>query len=213
MPEQPRKRQRHPLFDAPGARANYVRASQMSRMTIDEIVSYSMGFNPHVVNAVSIQPYMATSSKAQEFMHRRDVLSRATNDGELQAPYNWMDFIAFSEKRQIRLPAELQRRIGRLICFQAHEPRGGKGANPTAKTEHSTLAQDKDAHPRRYHSALKVLHAVAVKKYGHRSGQARSPAPTAMSGDTGDGRGRVSDDTVRSLLSEAEALIDGDTPN
>jgi hypothetical protein len=68
-------------------------------------------------------------------------------------------------------------------------------------------------HPRRYRSALMVIRGTAIKKYGHRPGTATSPAPAAMAKDTGPGKNCVSDDTVRSLLKDADEQAEADTPN
>lgn len=185
-------------------------------MSADEVVAYSLGFDARVVNAASVRPYAATSKLAQEFEHRIDVLKRAVEDGELQLPTNWPAFLPLSKNRGFNFPKKLTKALEGALYR-------GPQALPQASAEVTGLQARigdlerklAEPHPRRYQSALKVLRAVAVKKYGHRPGAARSPAPQAMSDDTdnGRGKGKVSDDTIRDLLKEAEEIAFGDTPN
>lgn len=183
-------------------------------MSVDEAVAYSMGFDARVVNAASVRPYAASSRLAQEFEHRIDLVKRAVDDGELQFPTNWPAFISVSKKRGFKFPKKLIKALdaqldgGSPTFLQASEEASGLRAR-IGELERKLA----EPHPRRYHSALKVVRAVAIKKYDHRPGAARSPAPKAMSDDTGSVKGRVSDDTIRGLLKEADEIIEYDLPN
>ncbi len=181
----------------------------MIRMSPAEVTAYSMGFAPRVVNAASVKPYRATSKRAREFEHRVDLINRAIQGGRLQHTISWSQFIPFARELCWTMPKRLIKALDNLTDTVA--PAGNQASEEILRLNARISQLERqlaDPHPRRQQSALKVILAAAVKKYDHRPGAARSPAPRAMAEDTGDGRGRVSDDTIRDLLREAEELVE-----
>lgn len=183
-------------------------------MSADEVVAYSMGFDARVVNAASVRPYAAASKLAQEFAHRIDLVERAVADGELKIPTNWPAFAAFARTHRLALPARLTTALGTSVGLAPNPPNRPTEEVQRLRARVNELEQQlAEPHPRRYRSALMVIRGTAIKRYGHRPGAATSPAPTAMAKDTGSGKNSVSDDTVRSLLKDADEQAEADTPN
>ena len=183
-------------------------------MSADEVIAYSMGFDARVVNAASVRPYVAVSKLAQEFAHRIDLVERAVADGELKLPTNWPAFVAFARTHRLSLPARLTEALGTSVVAVPHPPNRSTEEAQRLQARVNELEQKlAEPHPRRYRSALLVIRGTAIKKYGHRPGAATSPAPAAMAKDTGPGKNCVSDDTVRSLLKDADEQAEADTPN
>ena len=84
MANRPGKRQRHPLFDLPKARANYQRACQLSRFTVDEGASLLVGLDPEGVTPDDIGKH-PEHKKCKDFLWFRKVLQRALRPEEIDA--------------------------------------------------------------------------------------------------------------------------------
>lgn len=106
MAKRPGKRQRHPLFDLPEARADFVRASQLERFTPEEAAAYIRGFNPDLVNVQTIAPYREASA-AKDFEWTLKIIRRAIDAGTLQESIDPRHLIAWARSKGVELPAAL----------------------------------------------------------------------------------------------------------
>lgn len=177
MANRPGKRQRHPLFDLPEARADFVRAGQLERFTPEEAAAYIRGFNPDLVNLQTIAPYREAMA-AKDFEWTLKIIRRAIDAGTLQESIDPQRLIAWARGKGVELPEA-------LAALDASTP--AVGSNPSLEQQIDHLRKE-NAELRRQladppwkamRSFQIIMLAVANDGAGYRGKRSEAPAKIA----------------------------------
>ncbi|WP_394888438.1 hypothetical protein ACG873_24765 [Mesorhizobium sp. AaZ16] len=106
-------------FNQPYAKANFEHWAKMSYWSIDEAVALSLGRDPKVASWKAVESVLWTSAFAREFSPKREVAMRAQTMGQLWERTSPSTFLAWAERMQFSMPAELVeavKALGIQIC-------------------------------------------------------------------------------------------------
>ena len=127
-----RKRQRDPLLEIPGARANPIHAGQ-SRVWTDECAAaYSLGLNPETVTPQLAESLRNVSVRAPEYLRRLALVRQAIIVGELAAPLRPTAVVNWARQIPLSFPKSITKAIRELPFSEARQihPSGSAGIDP-----------------------------------------------------------------------------------
>lgn len=99
--------ERKRIFNQPAAGADFAHWASASYWTLDEMVALSFGKDPRVVTWKTVSPYVNISPFAKAFESRRDLIYRAGVMGQLAKQTAPSIVLAWAERMNIPMPAEL----------------------------------------------------------------------------------------------------------
>jgi len=174
-----------------------------------------MGYEPKYLNRAAGEAHLAGTKEATEFLRRTELIERALRVGRLTDPILPSKFTEWAHECELTLPDDLL----------ALKMRWNTSANPAdlrirelentvSLLEQRCADQERklaEPNTRRLGSYQRTLLSLALKDYGYRPEDARNSAAGTIASRTGNGRLRVSTDTVRSCLREAVEDLGYDT--
>ena len=166
----------------------------------------SFGKAPRVVNHEKMQEFTdgTPSLFASEWFRRVVVIARAIELGELSDPMRPQDFIKWADQRELPLPDALREHdLGPRIDVAEYQKALHRIAELEAQLQRASASVD-DLDPKLRRSMYKMIVAMAVERYGHKT-VGNSPAIKQIVGAVDDLgiNSSLIDDTVRKILSAA----------
>lgn len=175
MAKKPRRRQRHPLFDLPQARANYDRVCQLPRFSVHEAAALLCGCDPEVVTPESMRAY-PEHKKSKDYRWIVKVLRRTYTEDELDFGIDRHKLVANAERQGIKVPKGLLTAVLKR-CQAPVAPRSADSDVEHLKVENAWLKEQLAKPPAKLMNSLKTIAiAAASKGLGYR-GTMNSPAP------------------------------------
>jgi len=187
----PRKRQRDPLLEIPGARVNPIHAGQSRFWTAASAAANSLGLDHSTVPPEIAERYRTVSACAREYLRRLQIIQGALVVGELVEPLRPVAVLRWAAQ----IPIEFPKRITSAV----KDVPLARSANASA----SPLGVDARVHQ----SALFILGSIAIDEWDFNPAAARNQATGKVRGAV-ERRGlRIDEQTILDRLREAHEVV------
>lgn len=201
--------------------------------TVDEMVALALGRDPAVVSWSMVKRELDRGSAfAKRYATLREIVGRAVATGQLNRTAGPLEFMAWADWTRLELPAGLSMAIKALRAHGvrpdpgnhqalADEVRGLKATIEDLTEKNRILAQgiegpeaDKknELAPRERESLLKIVLAVAIKKYNFDVNASKNSTASNLARTLDEYDLSLDPDTIRRYLQEAKSLFSDRLP-
>lgn len=207
--------------------------------TVDEMVALALARDPAVVSWSLVKRELDRGSAfAKRYATLREIVGRAVATGQLNRTTGPLEFMEWADRLRVELPRGLSTAIKALQARGVGEDGAsgdGKGIQQaqadqvgdlkstigelteknrilTARVEELEAAHT-SLGPRERESLLRIVLAVAIKKYGYDVNASKTPTVTNLARTLDEQNLSLHPDTIRSYLQEARSLLKDRLPH